>query len=119
MTFFKSQRKRLRRVRAAFAASGRAQLFSVSVLLLSGIATSGYAVSPGGPYEVFGLHSDDMLVMRAAPDVLSGVVGWIAYDAVDVDLLAVSQDGVWGKVRRDGVDGWVAVRHLRPPGGGH
>lgn len=90
-------------------------------LALGTAATAGPgdpATAVGGPYEVFGLHSDDMLVMRAAPDVLSGVVGWIAYDAADVHVLEVAGNGAWGRVLRDGQGGWVVLRHLRAPGGG-
>jgi hypothetical protein len=77
----------------------------------SGVSAS----APGGPYEVFGLHSDDMLVIRAAPDVMSPSIGWVAFDARDVQVLEVSQAGVWGRVSREGTDGWVAMRHLRAP----
>lgn len=73
------------------------------------------AQSAGGPYEVFGLHSDDMLVIRAAPDVLSAPIGWIEYDARDVMVLEVSGDVVWGRVARAGTEGWVMLRHLRSP----
>lgn len=72
-----------------------------------------HATTPGGPYEVFGLHSDDMLVMRRAADVLSAPFSWITYDARDVVVLEVSKDGIWGRVERDGETGWVMMRHLR------
>ena len=73
--------------------------------------------APLGPLMVFGLHSDDMLVMRDGPDVLAKAIGWIAYDARDVMILEVSGDGTWGRVAREGREGWVAMRHLKPTEG--
>jgi hypothetical protein len=75
------------------------------------------AGAPVGPLMVVGLHSDDMLVMREGPDVLAKAIGWIAFDARDVMILEVSADGTWGRVAREGREGWVAMRHLKPVGG--
>jgi hypothetical protein len=97
---------------------------ALAVSVVVGVATLPYdalaaelggahATTPGGPYEVFGLHSDDMLVMRRAADVLSAPFSWITYDARDVVVLEVSEDGIWGRVQRDGETGWVMMRHLR------
>lgn len=62
---------------------------------------------------VTGVADDDVLNIRAAPDASSPVVGTLAPDAADVEVIDVSDDGAWALVPlREGI-GWAAARFLR------
>jgi hypothetical protein len=92
----------------------RAFVFAITASATAFMAIESVKAGQIGPLMVHGLHSDDMLVVRDAPDVLGKALGWIAYDTHDVVVLEVSADGASGRVSREGLDGWVQMHFLKP-----
>lgn len=67
-------------------------------------------------HDVVGVASNDVLNVRAGPGVKNPIVGELAYDAQNVEVLRV--DGNWGLVNVDEGSGWTSMRFLRAQNGG-
>jgi len=64
-------------------------------------------------FRVTGVAPDDRLNLRAAPSARSAVLGGLAADAADIEVVARSPDGRWGRTNLGEVSGWVAMRFLQ------
>lgn len=70
-------------------------------------------------YDVTGVASDDVLNVRAAPGASAEMIGSLAPDATGIEVVALSDDGAWGRVNTGEASGWTAMRFLvRQPGQG-
>jgi uncharacterized membrane protein len=69
-------------------------------------------------YDVAGIAADDVLQMRSAPDAGADSVGSLAANATGVEVVGLSEDGMWVELSRDEAAGWVAVKFLVPQDGG-
>lgn len=63
-------------------------------------------------YNVDNVAPDDRLNMRAAPDASSDVIGALAPDAQNIEVVGRSDDGRWGRVNSADRAGWVNLRFL-------
>jgi uncharacterized membrane protein len=61
-------------------------------------------------HDVAGVAADDVLNIREAPDAGSAIIGTLAPDATDIEVIAV-QDG-WALVNTDGTSGYASLRFL-------
>jgi len=68
-------------------------------------------------YDVTGVAANDVLNIRAAPDASGALIGTLAPDARDVEVIRLADGGGWGLVNTNERSGWVAMRYLaRQPG---
>lgn len=63
-------------------------------------------------HAVVGVTADDALNIRAEPAAGAAIVGTIAFDAMGVEVVRLSDDGAWGMVGTAEGNGWVAMRFL-------
>lgn len=63
-------------------------------------------------YAVSGVAADDVLNIRAAPSAGAPVIGSYAPTRGRVEVIALSEDGRWGRVGLPEGNGWVAMRFL-------
>lgn len=83
---------------------------AVLVLLLSLGAVS--AQDLPAQYSVAGVAPDDVLNIRAAPRASSAKIGALAPYTINIEVLALSEDGRWGRIGMPEGNGWVAMRYL-------
>ena len=62
-------------------------------------------------YDVYGVASDDSLNVRETPAPGAPILGTLAHDEVDVEVVA--RHGNWGRVRVGEVSGWASLRFLQ------
>ncbi|WP_179381062.1 SH3 domain-containing protein [Jannaschia marina] len=68
-------------------------------------------------FSVTGVAADDVLNVRAAPGTAGEIIGTLAPDATDVEVVALDAGGRWGQVNLGEIAGWAAMRFLdRQPG---
>lgn len=68
-------------------------------------------------YDVTGVASDDVLNVRAGPGAAHPIIGELAHDAVDIEVVARADGGNWGLVNLDERSGWTSLSFLeRQPG---
>ncbi len=68
-------------------------------------------------YDVAGVAANDVLNVRAEPSAQSEVIGAFAPLETGVEVIALSDDGSWGRVNIGEQAGWAAMRFLaRQPG---
>ncbi|MEM6291056.1 MAG: SH3 domain-containing protein [Myxococcota bacterium] len=63
-------------------------------------------------YEVSGVSSDDVLNVRAQPTSSSDIVGELAPDATDVEVVAIDATGRWAMVNVNETAGWASLSFL-------
>lgn len=63
-------------------------------------------------YAVTGVAANDDLNIRAAPDGDAAMIGALAHDARDIEVITLSREGRWALVNADEGSGWVAFRFL-------
>lgn len=59
-----------------------------------------------------GVASDDVLNVRAGPSASADIIGSLAYDATDVEVVDVDEDRQWGLVNIGEQSGWVSLRFI-------
>ncbi|WP_417770659.1 SH3 domain-containing protein, partial [Stappia sp.] len=64
-------------------------------------------------HDVSGVEAGDVLNIRAAPDAGAKIVGGLAPDATDIEVIAPSDNPRWGLVNTAEGRGWAALRYLR------
>ena len=82
-------------------------------------ASPGWATVDGWPalYDVAGVASDDVLNVRSEPGAAGDVIGALAPDATDVEVIRPNGDESWGLVNTGEGTGWVSLAFLaRQPG---
>lgn len=83
----------------------------VAVLLGSVGAAVAADVFPAA-YQAHDVPENDVLNIRAEPSATAVSVGEIGRFAINVEVLALSPDGKWGKVGIPSGNGWVSMRYL-------
>lgn len=63
-------------------------------------------------FRVEGVAADDVLNIRAEPRASSARVGALGPFTTDVEVLALSANGRWGRIGMPEGNGWVAMRYL-------
>jgi uncharacterized membrane protein len=78
------------------------------------ICLAGPALAADFPalHAVSDVAADDMLNIRSRPDANAPVIGALAPDAQDVEVVRLSQDGRWALVNLAEQSGWAAVAYL-------
>lgn len=61
-------------------------------------------------FDVSGVASNDVLNVRAEGAASAPIVGMLAHDANDVEVVALS--GNWGQINTGETSGWVSMRYL-------
>ena len=87
--------------------------------VLLAFAGPAFATTDGWPalYDVTGVASDDVLNIRTEPDAASEIIGTLAHDAVNVEVIRPNEDYTWGLVNLREFSGWVSLNYLaRHPG---
>lgn len=90
----------------------------VAVTALTAILTNpALAQSLPAAYSVTGVAANDTLNIRAEPSSGAEVLGKIGPFALNVEVIALSRDGKWGKVGLPEGNGWVSMTFLEeiPP----
>lgn len=68
-------------------------------------------------YDVTGVASNDVLNVRAGPGASQPIIGELAHDAVNVEVVARAEGGNWGLVNVGEQSGWTSLSFLdRQPG---
>lgn len=86
-------------------------------LLFSALPAS--ATVDGWPalYDVTGVAADDVLNVRAEPHAGAEIVGTLAHDALNVEVIMANEDFTWGYVATGEGMGWASLNYLvRKPG---
>ena len=65
-------------------------------------------------HDVTGVASDDVLNLRAAPSAEASIIGELAHDRRDVEIISTDDSGRWGQVNVGEGTGWAALRYLEP-----
>lgn len=90
-----------------------------AALVLLALALPAQATQDQWPalFDVTDVASDDVLNIRAAPDASSEIIGFLAHDATDVELIEPSERHTWARVNTAEGSGWVSLRYVaRQPG---
>ena len=69
-------------------------------------------------YDVIGVASDDVLNIRATPDAGSEIIGSLAHDAENIEVIRPNDDFSWAHIITgpEGM-GWVSLDYLAPQPG--
>jgi uncharacterized membrane protein len=80
------------------------------------LLASGPALAQDLPAAFFvtGVDTDDVLNIRQAPSAGSEKIGEIGPYGINIEVLALSENGRWGKIGMPEGNGWVAMRYLSP-----
>ncbi len=63
-------------------------------------------------YNVQGVATNDALNVRRLPDVTSEIIGTLAYDAKNIEVVDVDDEREWGRVNIGDGSGWVSLRFM-------
>jgi uncharacterized membrane protein len=88
----------------------RVFLWALVAIFLS--QTAAFAQSFPSLFNVTGVASNDVLNIRQAPDATTTILSSFAYNARDVEVIGLSENGRWGMVATSDQMGWVAMRFL-------
>lgn len=65
-------------------------------------------------FDVVGVTSDDVLNVREEAAANSPILAELAFNARNVEVVAISDDNRWGLVNAQETSGWVSMRYLAP-----
>ncbi|HGG04386.1 MAG TPA: SH3 domain-containing protein, partial [Aliiroseovarius sp.] len=82
------------------------------LFFILGFNTAALAQNLPDAFFVTGVAADDVLNIRAEPSARSAIVGQLGPQAINVEVIAFSDNGKWGKVSTGEGNGWVAMRFL-------
>ncbi len=85
-------------------------IFTITVLLLAAVWAQAQILPE--VYTVTNVAANDTLNVRARPNGQSADIGDI-YPGEQVEVMALSANGKWGKIIWQETNGWVAMRFLR------
>lgn len=85
-------------------------------LLLSLLPLTGWAQSYPATHSVTGVADDDVLNIRPTPGTTGAPIGAFAPGTTGIEVIRVSDDGLWGLVNAGEGIGWVAMRYLAREG---
>ncbi len=63
-------------------------------------------------FDVTDVASDDVLNLRAEPDASAALIGTLAYDAKNIEVVASNDSDTWGQINLGETSGWVSLRYL-------
>lgn len=86
--------------------------------LLVTILTAQAALAQDFPalHHVSGVAGNDVLNIRAEPSARAAIVGHLAPNATDIEVVGLSEDRAWGLVRHHEGGGWASMRYLTRQG---
>lgn len=82
-----------------------------AVLLLMFSHAAGAEEFPAA-FSVSGVSADDVLNIRQAPGAGSAKIGELGPFTLNIEVLALSGNGRWGRIGMPEGNGWVAMRYL-------
>ena len=88
-------------------------------LALSGFVlagSAGFAQTMPQLYDVQEVSVGDVLNIRAEPSASAELVGTLARDARNVEVVATNPEGTWGQVNTTESSGWVNLRYMAARG---
>lgn len=88
-------------------------------LALAGVLLSGSAVfaqTLPQLYNVEGVEAGDVLNIRDEPSASAAIIGTLARDARNVEVVAANPAGTWGQVNTAESSGWVNLRYMAAQG---
>lgn len=68
-------------------------------------------------FRVTGVAANDVLNIRTEPSASGAIIGFLAPGAEGIEVVALSEDGRWGRVNTGEQAGWSHMRYLTPEGG--
>ena len=74
------------------------------------VATSEYILPT--LFDVTGVAANDVLNIRQAPNARSQIIGVLAPNAQDIEVVGYDQSGKWARVNTGEQSGWAALRYL-------
>ncbi len=83
-------------------------------LLALALASPAAAQHLPNTHSVTGVAASDVLNIRAAPNAQAPILGTVPPFAINVEVIALSDDGRWGMVGLPEGNGWVNLRFLAP-----
>ena len=83
---------------------------ALSGLILAGSA--GFAQTMPQLHDVQDVSVGDVLNIRAEPSASAELVGTLARDARNVEVVATNPEGTWGQVNTSEASGWVNLRYM-------
>jgi uncharacterized membrane protein len=92
-------------------AAGRALLAAACLLGAAPLQATPEYVLPS-LFDVAGVASDDVLNIRAAPSATAAIIGSLAHDARDIEVVGTDATGRWARVNAGEHSGWAALRYL-------
>lgn len=101
---------RLFAVRTGFAASLRIGVGLCFIAAAPALATQEYILPT--LFDVTGVAQDDRLNIRATPNASAEILGTLAPDARDIEVVGNDASGRWARVNTGEQSGWVAMRYL-------
>ncbi|MCY4206690.1 MAG: SH3 domain-containing protein [Roseovarius sp.] len=86
--------------------------FLLKFLLLSLLPV--YAVAQSFPalYDVSKLSAGEKLNIREKPGISSAIIGSFDSGSQDIEVIALNEDGDWGRINHQQRSGWVAMQYL-------
>jgi uncharacterized membrane protein len=82
--------------------------------LLFWLAQACWAFDLPALYRVIDVAEDDVLNVRTEPTVQSAITGELLHNESGVEVVALSDNGRWGRVNVGETSGWAAMRFLQP-----
>jgi uncharacterized membrane protein len=92
---------------------------AIPALVLLLFALPALAAEEGWPalFDVAGVAADDVLNIRAEPSAAAEIVGALAHDATEVEVVEADAGQAWGRVNTAEGSGWASLAYLaRRPG---
>jgi uncharacterized membrane protein len=86
------------------------RFFSLLACLIAApaLAQTGYETAY---FNVSGVAPDDTLNIRAEPDIASDILGELAFDAVNIEV--VGREGGWAMINMGDMPGWISFTYLQ------
>lgn len=91
---------------------GRAAIFGAVMAMLAWPAEATREYILPTRFDVVDVAADDVLNVRARPNAGAEIIGALAPDAENIEVMAHDASGRWGLVNIGGRAGWVSMRYL-------
>lgn len=65
-------------------------------------------------YDIYGVDHDDTLNIREEASASTPIIAELPFNARDVEVVRITEDGRWGLVNAMETSGWVAMRFMVP-----
>lgn len=84
----------------------------VLIFLFSGMASFAQSNSLPAFYNVTGIEAEDVLNIRAAPQLSASILSTLPHDAANLEIVARDPSGAWGQIAFGESNGWVSLEFL-------